>query len=401
MVNGLTGVKMVCASFDHTLALKNDGTVWGWGNGGAGQLGNGIQGNREEPTLAIGNLEGKFVTAIAAGELHSLAMDIDGKAYAWGSDSSEQLGMGLGSQSTLFPTVISGLTNVTTIAAGKRYSFAIGTYNSAHRAFGWGSNNDGQLGMGSISGTPKNVPTGVAILNTIAVPPSQLDGGFQHSLALSGSTVYAWGDNDDISETFENWDNSGVFGDGGTTDKAWPVVSFIGDPAMAVSAGNNYSLVLLADGRVKSSGVNSGAQLGTNEVDTTGLANYTATPVFVEDSGDTGRFTSKHFYTYRPILSGQPADATTFTTATVSVCASAVQNPLPNGEPSFCRGIIYYKYSIDNGATWSETTSIATPITLSGLTAPRTVNLWVKGMDTNGNEIQTDTSAVKVSWTVN
>src|SRR5258708_2599939 len=78
-VSGLTSVTAIAAGQDHSLALKSDGTVWAWGNGESGQLGDGIVYTSGNPGVAtpvqVSGLAA--VTAIAAGGaggLHSFAL---------------------------------------------------------------------------------------------------------------------------------------------------------------------------------------------------------------------------------------------------------------------------------------------------------------------------------------
>src|SRR6266508_3833645 len=51
--SGLTGVTAIAAGWNHTLALKGDGTVWAWGYNGDGQLGDGTTTNRSTPVQVI------------------------------------------------------------------------------------------------------------------------------------------------------------------------------------------------------------------------------------------------------------------------------------------------------------------------------------------------------------
>jgi len=383
-VTGLTEVETVSAGGSHTLALKkptalaNPSTVWAWGNGMSGQLGNGSYGYSSTPVQATGGtFTGKTVTAIAAGAEHSLALDNGKNVYSWGSNSYYQLGQISG---TATPTAINLLTNVTAIAAGQQYSLAVGKYSTGtNTTYGWGFNNDYQLGSG---GNPKTIPTAVT---TVTINPTRLDGGIQHSLALVGTSVYGWGDNDDTEGTIESWDNRGALGrTASIIDSNYPIATFTGVSATDVNAGLNYSLVLLSDGRIQSSGLNNYGQLGTNATLSGGT--YTNTPVDVQDPGGT-----ISYYAYRPIISGQPATSTTIKSATISVCASPAT--------AYCGAITYYRYSLD-GVYWTDPpTPIATPFTLSNLPLG-TVNLWVKGMTSISNAIQTDTSAVKISWSV-
>jgi alpha-tubulin suppressor-like RCC1 family protein len=383
-VNGvglLTGIAKVAAGTYHVLALTNSGSVLAWGNGFSGQLGNSFVGaNSQTPVPTTGAIVGKTITAIAAGGWHSLALDATGLVYAWGSDGNEQLGLGNLDQSTATPTQINATTQLNTvsaIAAGQSYSFAVGRYGATTDTFGWGSNSNMQLGTSS---GDKQIPTGLNTFSSSLVP-NRLDGGISHSLALVGSDVYVWG---------KGTDNA--LGLGSTLDIGSPTLAPLWGTAVDVNAGANYSLGLLTDGRLKSSGMNDAAQLGTNEVDP-GLGKYTSTPVYVEDPGDGGNGTSTYFYAYRPILSGQPATTTTSTTASITVCSNTLV------APANCGPITHFRYSTNSGVTWSAATPIATPISLPALTVG-TVNLWVKGMSSISNEIQSDASAVKVSWTV-
>jgi alpha-tubulin suppressor-like RCC1 family protein len=389
-VVGLTNVETVAAGDNHVLALKNDHTVWAWGHGSSGQLGDGS--TVDSPTPVLAALTGINITAIAAGEKHSLALDNLGNVYSWGNNSDGQLGRATTVFPAKDPTVIDQLTGVSAIGAGSAYSFAVGATNT----YGWGDNGHYQLGTGATG--DKTVPT---MVNTFSSPaPTRIDGGYQHSLALVGSAVYAWGDNDDNTETTaDKWDNRGALGRVMTipTDSPSPIVpTGWGGTATEVSAGRNFSLVLLSDGRLQSSGKNLNAQLGTNQINS-GTDDYTDTPAYVEDPGDPDSVSIIPFYAYRPILSGQPATSTTSTSATITVCWDTASNlALPS-----CGPISQYKYKTDTTA-WSGPISINTPISLpSSILIPgTTVTLWVIGINASSTEMQTDTSAVKASWNV-
>ena len=70
-VSDLVGVRNAAGGNKHSLALKDDGTVWAWGFNRAGQLGDGTTTDSSTP-VQVGNLDG--VKAIAAGLAHSLAV---------------------------------------------------------------------------------------------------------------------------------------------------------------------------------------------------------------------------------------------------------------------------------------------------------------------------------------
>src|SRR5438477_389666 len=76
---------------NHTIALKQDGTVWTWGYNGYGQLGDGTTTQRVIP-VQVSSLSG--MTGVAAGLYFSLALKSDGTVWAWGNNTNGQLGDG-------------------------------------------------------------------------------------------------------------------------------------------------------------------------------------------------------------------------------------------------------------------------------------------------------------------
>ncbi len=148
---GLTGIKAIAAGRNHSLALKTDGMVAGWGDNSLGQA-------APPPGLSQ-------VSAIAAGDFHSLALRMDGTVVAWGDNSSGQA------------TVPPGLTMVAAIAAGGGHSLAL---REDGAVVGWGANMLGQA----------TAPPGITNLIAIAA-------GAQHSLGLrADGTATGWGGND-------------------------------------------------------------------------------------------------------------------------------------------------------------------------------------------------------------
>lgn len=78
---------MIAAGSYHTAALKSDGSVWAWGRNSSGQLGNGSTSDRLTP-VQVSGLTG--VQAIAAHDNHTVALTSDGSVWAWGDNSSGQ-----------------------------------------------------------------------------------------------------------------------------------------------------------------------------------------------------------------------------------------------------------------------------------------------------------------------
>ena len=111
--------------------MKSDGTAWAWGNNALGQLGLGTTTNHAAPVQVPG-LAG--VTQVAAGQTHSLAIAGPGSSvWAWGDDSSSQLGDGATKEQNSPESI--GLTGITQVSAGFNQSAAVSS-NAA--AYSWG-----------------------------------------------------------------------------------------------------------------------------------------------------------------------------------------------------------------------------------------------------------------------
>jgi len=254
----LTGITQIVAGrgSSFSLAVKKDGTVWAWGANSSGQLGNNSTTTSKVPVQVPGLTN---VIAIAAGASHALALKSDGTVWAWGLNASGQLGIGSTTTSKA-PVQVHTLTDVTAIAAGASHSLAI---SSDGTVWAWGLNSSGQLGNNST--TNATAPVQVSIPSVIA-----LAGGTSHTLALkSDGTVWAWGAN-----------TSGQLGNNSTTTSKTPVQVTGLSGVASIAAGASHSLALKSDGTVWSWGLNSSGQLGN------GTTTTSKTPVQVTSFGE-------------------------------------------------------------------------------------------------------------------
>ena len=112
----------VAAGIKHFLALRRDGTVWSWGRNREGQLGDGTNRDRDSPVRIEQGLI--RVKAIAAGNLHSMALKEDGTVWAWGWNESGQLGDGT-TENRPAPVQVKGLRGAKAITAGLAHSIAV------------------------------------------------------------------------------------------------------------------------------------------------------------------------------------------------------------------------------------------------------------------------------------
>jgi RHS repeat-associated protein len=111
-VTGLPAIKAITAGYKHILGLTNDGHVWAWGYNADGELGNGTTTNSFTTPVQVLNPAGTAplanVTAIGAGNYHSLAALADGSVYGWGANNYGQLGNGTITYATTLPVQVSG-----------------------------------------------------------------------------------------------------------------------------------------------------------------------------------------------------------------------------------------------------------------------------------------------------
>jgi uncharacterized delta-60 repeat protein len=238
-VAGLADVVAIAAGAGHSLALKRDGTVWSWGWNPLGQLGDGTTVDRHTPVRVVG-VSG--ITALAAGTLHSLALHSDGTLRAWGWNGVGQLG----DQTTVdrHRAVTVNLKGTTAIAAGAYHSLAVRS-DGIVSAWGWNAYNQLGVGPGWATSIPTHVP---GLTGVVAVA-----GGGVHSLALRyDGRAWAWGSN-----------GVGQVGDGTTVDRVTPTAVRGLTGVVAIAAGSFHNLAVRSDGSLAAWGWNPLGQHGT------------------------------------------------------------------------------------------------------------------------------------------
>jgi RHS repeat-associated protein len=254
---GAPAAGVLAAGFDHTLAVRADGTLWAFGKNHRGQLGIGTGSGNAGPAHTPGpnhvatpqrvTTPGP-VASVAAGGSHSLALTRAGDVLAFGDNTAGESGPTRAS-TVRTPTRIGGLT-ATAVAAGNRHSLAL---RADGTVVAWGANNEGQLGVGT-AGKARNTPVQVAGLTGVrAVAAGGAGDAGGHSLAVrADGTVWAWGDG-----------RSGQLGTGQTGRRSSPTKVQGLSNVKAVAAGGQTSYALTSDGTVWAWGDNAQGQLGT------------------------------------------------------------------------------------------------------------------------------------------
>jgi alpha-tubulin suppressor-like RCC1 family protein len=282
-VGYFTGAKAIAAGTAHSLALRSDGTVWSWGDGGHGQLGVNSDNDHHYPVEVHGADNAGVlsdITAVAAGADFSVAVGSDGTVWAWGDNHYGQLGVHSDTEHH-YPVEVHGpgnvgfLSGITAVAAGEDFSLAL---KSDGTVWAWGHNNPYELGNGSLtdSDTPVQVEgsNGAGFLTDIV----SIAAGHQFSLAIRrDGTVWAWGDN-----------RYGELGVNNTGGHDYPVQVHGPDNVgvlsgiTSVSGGEDHSLAVKDDGTVYAWGRNNHGQLGVHS------DNNHPYPVQVHGTGNVG-----------------------------------------------------------------------------------------------------------------
>jgi alpha-tubulin suppressor-like RCC1 family protein len=232
-----------------------------WGDNSLGQLGNGTTTNSDTPG-AVSLPSGVTPVAFAAGggggdvqpaQWAAYAIGSDGNLYAWGDNSSGELGNGSTTSSDT-PVVVSFPAGVTptAVSAAQGSAYAIG---SDGNLYAWGANVYGELG----DGTTTNSDTPVLVSLPAGVTPKAVAGGYESAYAIgSDGNLYAWGD-----------DVYGELGNGSYTDSSTPVVVSLpaGVTPKSIAGGGGAAYAIGSDGNLYAWGLDEYGELGVGTFD--------------------------------------------------------------------------------------------------------------------------------------
>lgn len=141
-----SGWKMAAAGGAHTIAIKQDGTLWGWGMNQYGEIGDGTDTQKETPAKVGTDTDW---AAVGCGHKHSYALKTGGTLWSWGYNSSGQLGIGSTSGESWSPYQEAGMdTEWQAIAAGTVNDFSL-ALKSNGTIWATGQNLNGQIGDGT------------------------------------------------------------------------------------------------------------------------------------------------------------------------------------------------------------------------------------------------------------
>ena len=236
--------KQVSLSATVSGAIKTDGTLWLWGYNVRGAIGDGTQDSRSSPvqTIASGNNWKQVSCGGIALSDFTGATKTDGTLWLWGRNNYGQLGNNT-SSSAIINTVspvqtISGGTNWQQVSCGESHTGAIKTDGTL---WTWGSNGFGQLGDNTIVNKSSPVQTVSGGTNWKQVSAGEL---FTAAIKTDG-TLWTWGRN---GQTFPFVLVRGTLGDNTAVNKSSPVQTAAGGTNWKqVSTGNAGGAIYFYD----------------------------------------------------------------------------------------------------------------------------------------------------------
>ncbi len=239
---GTSTWKMVQTGNSHTVAIKSDGTLWAWGNNEKATLGDGTFVNKSTPTLINSSTNWK---AVSCNNSRNIAVKEDGTLWVWGMNSPALgvLGSGSSVSHITVPTQIGTETNWKEAVSGMGHFLAV---KNDGTLWVWGGGTNGQLGTGNTSNI--FLPTQIGTDINWATVAS--DNQFSLGINTDG-TLWAWGQN-----------FNGVLGDGTQTNLLVPTQITTDTNWAAIAASFAATIALKTDGSLYAWGSNQFGSLG-------------------------------------------------------------------------------------------------------------------------------------------
>jgi alpha-tubulin suppressor-like RCC1 family protein len=259
--SGITGWRQISAGVGSALAIRDDGTLWSWGRNNYGQVGDNTSASRSTPRqisiAATGGLRGWKQVASSNAIGYVAAIRYDGTLWLWGYGFYGNLGDNTSGNNILRSTPrqeASSSTNWKQVSCGDNCTVAI---KNDGTLWVWGRNDLGQLGdnTNQSRSTPRQISVGASGITGW----KQVSSGSGHSLALkTDGTLWTWG-----------YNNHGQLGSNDLVSRSTPIREFtLSNNWRQVSCGALFSSAIKTDGTLWTWGRNNYGQIGDNTLAT-------------------------------------------------------------------------------------------------------------------------------------
>ena len=149
-------IKSVYCGWNHTIILKNDGTLWACGYNAYGQLGLGDKTSRTTFTQITAYVDN--INSIYCGVYHTVILKNDSTLWGCGFNDYGQLGLNNTTSRTTFTQITTNTDDIQLVYCGNYFTFIL---KNDGTLWGCGFNEDGRLGLGS--GSNKKIFTQVTV----------------------------------------------------------------------------------------------------------------------------------------------------------------------------------------------------------------------------------------------
>jgi alpha-tubulin suppressor-like RCC1 family protein len=176
----------VSAGGNYTIAIKTNATLWAWGGNGDGQLGLGYTSDWSNPVKTPTQMgSNSDWSTISAGGSHNIALKNNRTIWTWGNNSAGQLGLGDTYSPRTTPTQVGTDSDWDIIMAANSHTITIKTNSTL---WSWGYNYYGQLGLGDTE--LRTTPTQIMSDSDW----SKISVGYYYNIALKKNyTIWTWG----------------------------------------------------------------------------------------------------------------------------------------------------------------------------------------------------------------
>ncbi len=227
-----------------TAAIKTDGTLWTWGHGGHGTLGNNLTDHKSSPVQTI--CGGNNWKQVDGGSNYKAAIKTDGTLWTWGNMDHGRLGDNAGNYRSSPVQTICGGNNWKQVSCGYWHCTAIKTDGTLWL---WGYNTTGCLGDNSVLHKSSPVQTIAGGTNWKFVA----GGAYITGAIKTDGTLWTWGDNP-----------NGELGDNTVINRSSPVQTIANSSNWKTLDCHSSMTAIKTDGTLWSWGNNQFGGIGDN-----------------------------------------------------------------------------------------------------------------------------------------